>query len=123
MPRARQRFADSNDNVRLKNGITFSWKQPRHGSCVYRSRYRAARSRVLDVLTDEGERPRPGTTSGIVVLTWLKPTFDASMTMNAIVATRCAVIDFSKLSCGLVESLACMMCRESTGREAVGSSA
>jgi hypothetical protein len=27
MPRARQRFAVSNDSVRLKNGITFSWER------------------------------------------------------------------------------------------------
>ena len=34
----------------------------------------------------------PGTTSGTVVLTWLKPTLDASTTMNAIAVTRCAVL-------------------------------
>jgi len=32
-------------------------------------------------------------------LTWLKSTLDATTTMNAIVVTRCDVIDFSKLSC------------------------
>ena len=42
----------------------------------------------------------PGTTSGTVVLTWLKPTLDASTTMKAIAVTRFAVIDFSKASCG-----------------------
>jgi hypothetical protein len=36
-----------------------------------------------------------GTTSGTVVLTWSEPTLDASTTMNAIVVTRCTVIDFS----------------------------
>src|SRR6476620_5493172 len=34
----------------------------------------------------------PGTTSGTVVLTWPKPTLDASTAMNAIVVTRCAVL-------------------------------
>src|SRR6478735_2799315 len=34
----------------------------------------------------------PGTTSGTVVLTWPKPTLDASTAMNAIAVTRCAVL-------------------------------
>ncbi len=34
----------------------------------------------------------PGTTSGTVVLTWLKPTLDASTAMSAIIVTHCAVM-------------------------------
>ena len=79
MPRVGQRLADSNDNVRLKNGITFSWKR----TATFRSSNREA---------PPARRPA-------WVSTWLKSTLDATTTMNAIVVTRCDVIDFSKLSC------------------------
>ena len=45
-------------------------------------------------------RPRPGTTSGTVVLTWPIPALDANTMMKAIVVTRCAVMISPKLSCG-----------------------
>lgn len=113
---------------------------------------RAVLSQVLNVLIDEGQRGAvdgvplkvaferlamdrdalhgsgraPGTTSGTVVLTWLKPILDASTTMDVIAAARSALIECVERplaeAAAIAEPLACMMCGESTGQGAVGSS-